>query len=39
MKDARFPYSILYGINVDMIVIIAIAHLHRKPNYWQGRLS
>jgi len=35
----RFPYSILYGINVDMIVIIAIAHLHRKPNYWQGRLS
>ena len=35
----RFPYCILYGINVDMIVIIAIAHLHRKPNYWQGRLS
>ncbi len=35
----RFPYSILYGINVDMIVIIAVAHLHRKPNYWQGRLS
>ncbi len=35
----RFPYCILYGINVDMIVIIAVAHLHRKPNYWQGRLS
>ena len=34
----RFPYSILYGINVDMIVIIAVAHLHRKPNYWQGRV-
>ena len=34
----RFPCSILYGINVDMIVIIAVAHLHRKPNYWQGRV-
>ena len=26
----RFPYCILYGINVDMIVIIAVAHLHLK---------
>ena len=33
----RFPYSILYAINVDMIVIIA--HLQRELNYWQGRLS
>lgn len=35
----RFPYAILYGINTNTIVIIAVAHLHRKPNYWMVRLS
>lgn len=35
----RFPYGILYGIDADTIVIIAVAHLHRKPNYWVDRLS
>jgi hypothetical protein len=30
----RFPYGILYGIDADTILIIAVAHLHRKPNYW-----
>jgi len=35
----RFPYGILYGINNDTIVIIAVAHLHREPNYWISRLK
>ena len=35
----RFPYGILYGIDADTIVIISVAHLHRKPSYWLGRLS
>ena len=35
----RFPYGVLYGIDTDTIVIIAIAHLHRKPNYWVTRLG
>jgi plasmid stabilization system protein ParE len=29
----RFPYGVLYGIDADTIIIIAVAHLHRKPNY------
>lgn len=33
----RFPYGILYGIDADKIVVIAVAHLHRKPDYWIGR--
>ena len=33
----RFPYGILYGIDVDKIVVIAVAHLHRKPDYWISR--
>jgi len=30
----RFPYKVLYSIEVDHIFIIAIAHQHRKPDYW-----
>jgi plasmid stabilization system protein ParE len=30
----KFPYKILYSIEKDHIFIIAIAHQHRKPDYW-----
>lgn len=30
----RFPYKLLYSIESDHIFVIAIAHQHRKPNYW-----
>ncbi|MFZ2404336.1 MAG: type II toxin-antitoxin system RelE/ParE family toxin [Methylobacter sp.] len=33
----RFPYGILYGVNADKIIVIAVAHLHRKPDYWIDR--
>ncbi len=33
----RFPYGILYGIDTDKIIVIAVAHLHRKPDYWIDR--
>ncbi|MCF6156142.1 MAG: type II toxin-antitoxin system RelE/ParE family toxin [Candidatus Brocadia sp.] len=35
---SRFPYGIIYGVDNDTIVIIAIAHLHREPRYWADRL-
>jgi hypothetical protein len=31
-----FPYKILYSIEEDHIFVIAIAHMHRKPDYWVG---
>ena len=34
----RFPYKILFSIEHDYIYIIAIAHSHRKPDYWVDRL-
>ena len=34
---ARFPYSIVYGIDEELIIVIAIAHLHRSPRYWADR--
>lgn len=29
----RFPYSIIYGVEGDFIVIYAVAHQHRDPGY------
>ncbi len=33
----RFPYGVLYRIKDGHIRIIAIMHLRRKPDCWQGR--
>ncbi len=33
----KFPYKIIFSIEKDNINIWAIAHLHRKPQYWQYR--
>ncbi len=30
----KFPYKLLYSVEKDHIFIIAVAHLHRKPDYW-----
>ena len=35
----RFPYGIIYQIRSDIILVIAISNLHRKPTYWQDRIS
>ena len=36
---ARFPYSLIYGFDQDLIVVIAVAHFHRDPHYWIDRLE
>jgi len=33
----KFPYKLLYSIEKDHIFIIAVAHQHRKPDYWVER--
>ncbi len=33
----KFPYKILYSIQKEIIVVLAFAHLHRKPDYWIDR--
>jgi hypothetical protein len=35
----RFPYGIIYILENDLVLIFAIAHLHREPDYWIDRLS
>ena len=34
----RFPYGIIYQIREVEILVIAIANLHRKPDYWKDRI-
>ena len=36
---ALFPYSLIYGIHQETIVVIAVAHQHREPRYWTDRLD
>jgi len=36
---SRFPYSLLYSMESDTILIIAVAHHKRRPNYWRTRLK
>ena len=35
----RFPFGILYRIEPDAIIIIAVSHLRRKPGYWKKRMK
>lgn len=34
-----FPYGILYTIEPEAVLIVAVMHLRRQPSYWQNRLS
>jgi toxin ParE1/3/4 len=34
----KFPYGILYTIEQDYILILAVMHCSRKPGYWKNRL-
>lgn len=34
----RFPYKMLYVIRGKQIVVLAVAHQHRDPDYWIDRI-
>lgn len=34
----KFPYNIYYSIQNNSLLILAIAHQHRKPDYWIDRV-
>ena len=33
----RFPYGLLYRVDAEEIVIVAVMHLRRRPDYWRKR--
>ena len=34
---ARFPYQVVYRLRTTEMVIVAIAHMKRRPGYWKNR--
>jgi len=34
-----FPYALLYIVEIDEILITAVAHLHRDPEHYRDRIS
>ena len=34
----RFPFSVVYLDDPELVTIVAIAHAKRKPGYWKKRL-
>ena len=37
-QTRRFPYGIIYQVLEDEILVVAVANLHRRPDYWKDRL-
>lgn len=33
----RFPYGVIYEQRKDEIVIVAVGHQHRHPDFWKPR--
>lgn len=34
---ARYPYGVVYEVTSFGVVVMAIAHLRRRPGYWRTR--
>ena len=33
----RFPYGLIYRIDRNTIIVVAVANLKRRPGYWRSR--
>ena len=34
----RFPSGVIFQVRDEMILVLAVMHLRRKPGYWHGRI-
>ena len=34
----KYPFSVVYFVEADVINVVAVAHESRRPAYWQKRL-
>jgi hypothetical protein len=35
----RFPFHVIYRVEANRIVVLAVAHQRRLPSYWEVRIS
>jgi plasmid stabilization system protein ParE len=33
----RFPYAVIYRAQAERVLVVAVAHMRRRPGYWRGR--
>jgi len=38
-RTRRFPYGVLYSVDADIILIVAVMHGSREPGYWRSRVD
>ena len=36
-RTRRFPFGVIYQKREKDILVVAVAHLHRKPQHWEDR--
>lgn len=34
-----FPYALLYSIEPNRVLVLAVMHCHQRPGYWHSRLA
>jgi plasmid stabilization system protein ParE len=34
-----FPYRVVYFVRDDLLTIVAVAHVKRRPGYWRERVA
>jgi len=37
-RTSGFPYGVIYQTRDDVILVVAVMHLHRHPDSWKSRL-
>lgn len=35
----KFRYPLIYSVEEDHVLILAVAHTSRRPGYWSGRIG
>ena len=35
----RFPYSLIFSLDADALILVAVAHQKQRPNYWKARIG
>jgi plasmid stabilization system protein ParE len=38
-RTNRFPYGVICQVRGDILLIVAVMHLHREPRTWKDRLG
>jgi plasmid stabilization system protein ParE len=37
-RTSGFPYGVIYQMRENVILVVAVMHLHRHPDSWKARL-